>query len=180
MLLKEISSTHKRPVARDSEYGIDGGRYVGLHFNDETKQMLKKIVDDEQIPSPTTTDDLHITVAYSKNDNFDDYSVSGKMEDPICAKIKSFDIFPGQGGNNCLVAKLDCPGCTKLHNRTRELGANYDYDEYIPHITLSYDVGDVNKNYIKQLNNKYKGMEIYADEEYDSPIKTNWEKDMSR
>jgi len=178
MLLNEIKHTHRRPVSRDTEYGVDAGRYIGLHFNPESKDLIKRIANDETIPNAVPPEKLHTTITYSKDNDVKDYSVDGQLQKPICAKIDSFDVFPSQEGKNCLVAKLDCPDCIDKHNKTRELGASYDYDDYIPHITLSYDAGDVDMDKLENLTKKYRGMEIYADEEYDEPLKNNWAKDL--
>lgn len=178
MLLNEIRHTHKRPISRDTEYGIDAGRYVGLHFNDETKSLLKQIASDESIPNVVPPDRLHTTLTYSKDNPVKGYSVSGKLQEPICAKVDSFDIFPSQEGKNCLVMKLDCPECVAKHQQAREMGASYDYDEYIPHITLSYDAGKITPERLDGWTQKYRGTEIYADEEYEEPLKDNWAKDL--
>jgi patatin-like phospholipase/acyl hydrolase len=59
------------------------------------------------------------------------------------------------------VLELDSP---YLHGRFAEamaLGATYDFDEYIPHITLSYNAGDID---IEALN--HNSMDINLVEEY--------------
>lgn len=178
MLLTEIKNDYKRPVTRDHELGIDGGRYIGMHFTPETQEHLKRIVHDEALPHPTPPEKLHTTITYSKDHSVPDYKVAGNLEEPIEGEIDSFDIFPTKEGNNCLVAKLNCPEFVNRHKATRELGATYDYDEYIPHITLSYDVGDVSPDKLEQLNKKYAGTKVYADQEYEEPIKSNWAKDL--
>jgi hypothetical protein len=174
MLLKELKRFPKRPVENDSEYGIDAGRYIGIKFTPDSKRELKNIIDNEGIPNYTDTDDLHSTIAYSKGSNIPGYQVAGKMEKPVEAEIDCFDIFKDQSGKNCLVAKLNAPDLEQLHNKTREHGATHDYDEYIPHVTLSYDAGDINNDLLNKLTKKYKGTKIFGEEEYDSEIIKNW------
>jgi 2'-5' RNA ligase len=181
MFLSEIKKhTFKRPVETDPEYGIEGGggRYIGLHFTPETKERIKKIIHDEGIPEPTPEDKFHTTIAYSKDNSIPDYKVAGRMDNPIDAKIDSFDIFPSQDGRNCLIAKLDCPECVNLHKKTRDMGASYDYDDYIPHVTLSYNAGDYSPEQLDMLSQKYKGFPIVADEEYDEPLNDEWVKNL--
>lgn len=178
MLLREIRNNYKRPVSRDTEYGVDRGRYIGMHFTPETKEHLKRIVHDEALPHPVPDEKLHSTITYSKDNPVADYKVAGKLDDPVEGEIDSFDIFPSQEGNNCLVAKLKCPEFQRRHQMAREMGASYDYDEYIPHITLSYNAGEVSPEKLDSLTQKYKGTRIYADEEYDEPLKDNWAKDL--
>ena len=178
MLLKEIRQNYKRPVTRDAEYGIDAGRYVGMHFTPDTQDLLKKIVHDEKLPNSVPLHKIHTTITYSKDNSVPDYKCDGELEEPIEAEIDSFDLFPTAEGNKCLVAKLNCPEFHRRHSMMRDLGASYDYDEYIPHITLSYNAGDFPSDKLETLNKKYKGTKVYANEEYDEPIKTNWAKDL--
>lgn len=177
MRLNEIRSNYKRPVTQDEEHGIDGGRYIGMHFSPETREQLKRIIHDEGLPHATPSDKLHTTITYSKDNAVSDYKAAGELDEPIEAEIDEFDIFPSAEGKKCLVAKLNCPEFVRRHNLTREMGASYDYDEYYPHITLSYDVGDFSADKLQQLNKKYAGTKIYANEEYDEPIQNNWAKD---
>lgn len=176
MLLKEVKKIHKSPVEPDTEYGVDAGRYIGVHFNSETKELLKKIARSEKISAPVPSDSMHSTVVYSRDNPVKDYTVQGPLEEPIESEIDSFDIFQSGEGKNCLVAKLNAPELINRHKKARELGASYDYDEYIPHVTLSYDAGDIDSSFLNKLNKKYKGYKLYADEEYEEPINTEWVK----
>lgn len=178
MLLTEIKHNYKRPVTKDHEYGIDAGRYIGMNFTPEAKEVLKRIVHDEGIPNSTPAEKMHTTLTYSKGSSVPDYEVEGKLEEPVEAEIDSFDVFPSDEGNNCLVAKLKCDEFHNRHKKAREMGATYDYDEYIPHVTLSYDAGDISSDKLNSWTKKYRGTRIYADEEYDQPIKDNWAKDL--
>lgn len=61
------------------------------------------------------------------------------------------EVFNTQDNKRCLVIKLESEYLT---NRHKELMKNYpsltyDYPEYIPHITLSYDIGDFDISEIK-------------------------------
>lgn len=174
MLLKELKRFPKRPIDDDGEYGIDAGRYIGVKFSSDTKEHLKKIIDDEAIPNSTDIDDIHSTVAYSKGSNIPGYQVAGRFQKPVETEVEQFDIFPTEENKNCLVAKLNAPDLVKMHDDTEKHGATYDFDEYIPHVTLSYDVGDVDNNFLKRLTDRYKGTKLYAEEEYDSEIIDNW------
>lgn len=171
MLLKELKRYPMRPVDDEgTEYGVTAGKYVGVKFTPETKQTLSDIIHKEKVPNAFDTDKLHSTVAYSKGSNIPGYEASGKFDEPIQGEIDSFDVFPSQDGCNCLVAKLNCPELDDLHNQTMEHGANYDFDEYIPHVTFSYDAGEWSKSDLDRLTKKYKGTKIDIDEEYEQPI----------
>lgn len=177
MLLKELKKFPIRPVDDTGEYGVDAGKYIGIRFTPETKEKLKQIIDDEGVPHGLDMDDLHSTIAYSRKSNIPGYEVAGKFEEPEEAEIDDFTIFPGQDeGNNCLVAKLKAPSFVEKHNKTMDHGASYDYDEYIPHVTLSYDAGEWNENDLKELTKKYKGTRLFADEEYENEIEDDFAK----
>lgn len=175
MLLNEIRHIYAKPVEKGTEYGIDSSRYVGVHFTPETKAKIRAIIDDEDIPNGITdVDKYHSTVAYSKGSGFPDYNVSGTLAEPEEGVIDSFDVFPSKDGNNCLVAKLSCPFLHQKHQETLQAGANYDYEEYKPHITLSYDVGEVSQERLKELSDKYAGTRVFINDEYDSPLEDDW------
>jgi len=180
MLLKELKRYPMRPVDdENTEYGVNAGKYVGVRFTPETKQTLSDIIHKEKVPNSIDIEKLHSTVAYSKGSNIPGYEVSGEFEEPIRGEIKEFDIFPSQDGCNCLVAKLNCPELDDLHNQTMEHGATYDYDEYIPHVTLSYDAGDWSKDDLNKLTKKYKGTKIDISEEYETEIEEDFGKSSS-
>ena len=71
------------------------------------------------------------------------------MELPINAETAGLKIFKQQNGKNCLVTVLKSKDLTAHHETIMDkYGATYDFDTYIPHITLSYDIGDLDaKNY---------------------------------
>ena len=180
MLLKELKRFPVRPVDDSGEYGVDTGRYIGIRFTPDTKAKLKRIIDDEGIRNGLDTDDLHSTIAFSRESNIPGYEVAGRFEEPEEAEIKGFTIFPSQDGKNCLVAKLDAPTLVDRHNSTMDHGASYDFDEYIPHVTLSYDAGDLGEDDLKRLTKKYKGEKLLADEEYDSEIEEDFGKSSTK
>ena len=62
-----------------------------------------------------------------------------------------FDVWetsPTQGAKTrCLILKIDCPELVARHKELMdEHEATYDYPVYQPHITLSYDIGDLDIN----------------------------------
>lgn len=65
--------------------------------------------------------------------------------------------------------------CEELHNRheflMKEHDASYDYPTYKPHITLSYDAGEVDLDKLTDLTS-LKDLEITT--EYGEDLKQNW------
>lgn len=108
------------------------GRFV---VDSQTKYNLKSLC--SRLGIDKVTDEFHSTVLYSR-DNIDRLlSYSPSVVYPIECTIKGFKLL---GENeNCLVAELDSPDLYNVHNELKELGANWDYPEFTPHITLSYN-----------------------------------------
>ena len=88
------------------------------------------------IDNAVAAKDLHATVVYSRSE------VIGldliEIVRPLEATPVAFDLFDN-GGKKCLVIKLKSDDLDMLHWMTREMGASYDYIDYHPHITVSYD-----------------------------------------
>lgn len=59
-------------------------------------------------------------------------------------KPTDLDIWFGESGERCLVLKYDCPELCIRHKYLMEThNATYDFPDFTPHITLSYDMCDV-------------------------------------
>lgn len=124
------------------------GTYAAVTFDGDTNKMLVNFCKDNNIPNPLNENDFHCTVTYSRK-HLPDYDPLTTIDPSWQAKADHFEVWES-GANafkdhvtHCLVLKLNCP---ELHERFKyamdDLGATYDYDEYKPHVTLSYDVGE--------------------------------------
>lgn len=141
------------------------GTYVGVHFNKETKDQLAKFAKDNGVPNRFSRDKIHCTVIYSKKPcpNFE----TDQSYYPMEGKFGGYDIFQTQDGQNCLVILIDCPELMARNKEiTDEHGATSDYDEYHPHITLSYNVGDLDVDKLPDYT-----YTIVIDHEYYQPLK---------
>lgn len=125
-----------------------GGSYVGVHFDEDTKNRLKKFASDNNIPNPLRAEKYHTTVLYSLKQD-DTIEPKGKIDPPIVGEPVGFDVWKSSDTNgkpitNCLVLKYKCK---ELDDRHKEIQDKYDvkhtFDEYNAHITLSYDIGDL-------------------------------------
>jgi len=173
MLLIELKYP-SRPVERDPEYGMTIGRYIGVRFTPETKKKIAEIVKSEKIPNPLPPKEYHATVVYSRLSPVKNFKVKGNFKNPVEGVITGFKIFESEGGKRCLVATIDCEYLKSRHKLARKLGASHDYDQYIPHITLSYDVGDsLTASDLEKLTKKYKGTKIQLASEYEEPLDPN-------
>lgn len=111
------------------------GVYVGTLFDNESERLINDFIVDNNIPNPNT--DLHCTLIYSRK--YADFPVSKNVL--IDCYIKELVIF--NNDTNCLVAVLESDYLKERHKELmKRHDLTYDYDEYIPHIALSYDVPD--------------------------------------
>ncbi len=124
------------------------GTYVGVKFDDASLDALMNFVEDNNIPNPLTRPDFHSTVVYSRK-HLPDYEPLGSIDPTWKAKPTGFEIWESKPNaykkehTFCLVMKIDCSNMVDRHNSARDdHGATYDFDEYKPHVTLSYDVGE--------------------------------------
>jgi hypothetical protein len=129
MRLFELSDTEDQP-------SIDG-TYVAARFQPETVINLDAFQADHRIPNPVAPQDFHTTIVHSCKPIF------WRPEPDVdrTAQPIGFDIWETQSGARCLVLLLDSPYLHQRWQVAQDRGAQYDFDQYRPHITLSYDVG---------------------------------------
>lgn len=150
------------------------GTYAGLKFSEDTKKMITAYMDDNDIPNPLDVSKIHSTLLYSRN-YLPDYIPDGQFEQPWKGKPTKLSIFGsnpknGGDGSNCLVLEYKCSKqVARFDKLMAEHDATYDFDEYKPHITLSYDVGDLD---YKNLPKIKKSLEIV--EEYGEDLDLNY------
>lgn len=124
------------------------GSYFAVKFSEMTKNEIIKYVERYEIPNPTHRDLLHATVMFA-SDILTEPSPEGLIVPMIQGKFKCFSIWntkPTDDGTiyNCLVLKFLCPALIWRHKYL--MSRHYpdiEYQQYIPHITLSYDIGDM-------------------------------------
>lgn len=152
-----------------------GGTFVGVRFDPNTNDSLEKWIEENNILNPVGKDKFHSTLIFSavKLKNF---KSKGIIDPPISAIPLEFKIWEVDGGLKfVLVLKLNSP---ELISRHKEIMNNhpeavYNFPEYMPHMTLSYDIDplfDIKK--LTLLNFP----KILIVEEYDNLITENFGK----
>ena len=119
------------------EVAAKKGTYAGVRFSNETLENLAKYIEDNDIPDPHR--DFHCTLLFSRKvlPKYDPI----EYNKPLTGKCKGFELF---NEGKALVLRFDCPELVKRHKELMdEHKATYDYDEYLPHVTLSYDASKV-------------------------------------
>jgi len=164
MKLEEISENKKTP----------DGTYASVHFNEDTINALNEYIENNNIPNPTNVKKIHSTLLYSRN-YLPEYKPQGKLEPAWEGQFKHFSIFSANPKNSrgglVLVMEYACPEQSKRFDELMNIyDATYDFDEYKPHITLSYDIGDFDH---KKLPKFEKPLKIV--EEKSEDLNLNWE-----
>jgi len=140
---------HKENNMKIQEVEKNKGTYAGVKFSDDTVNALIAYCRDNKIANALGAKDFHSTLLYSRK-HLPDYEPQGELTEPYTGTPKEFDVWPSppnafkEKETNCLILTYDCK---ELVNRfdflMDEHDATFDYDEYTPHVTLSYDAGDL-------------------------------------
>lgn len=152
------------------------GTYAGVHFDQNTVRDLKLLQDALAVPNPLSPDKFHSTLLYSRKP-LPNYVPFGEYPIPPTSNTNVFelDVFETASGKRALVLKYDSDFLSGRHNELmKEHGATWDHPSFIPHITLSYDIGDCNIQLgpVSFLSDR----KIVIVEEYGDDINPDWSK----
>lgn len=121
------------------------GTYVSVRFNAETLSNLVELQNKLNLANATPREKMHTTICYSRV--YVPYVPS--YETVLASTNNHLEIWDTKYGKT-LVLVLQSDYLKSRHELSMILGATYDFDEYKPHITLSYDIGetfiDLSKN----------------------------------
>jgi hypothetical protein len=104
--------------------------------------MLLAWAEKNGIPSPTMLEDFHTTIVYSRV-SISDYPVRlSVMHRGWRFAIDHFEMLPTKPGGDkmVLVGVLKAEVLEELHRGLLTLGATHDFPDYIPHISISYEI----------------------------------------
>lgn len=146
---------------------MDTGIYVAVKIGGDSKRCLQQITNQYTIPNMISFSKLHTTIVFSRK--FD--HIVPNSANRFKGIITGYKIFLTRDEKNGLVVELDSKD---LVNRHKELMSMYDltyeFETFIPHFTLSYDVGDnfdVTKLPIPNCS-------IVFESEYVEPLDLDW------
>lgn len=154
------------------------GTYAGIRYDKATTDAIAKYIKDNNIPNAIKADKIHTTLLYSRK-HCPDYIPGGMYKKPYVATPEEFAVWetnPDAGPKTkCLILKLKCQGLVDRHNELmKEHGATYDYAQYQPHVTLSYDIEDLDVDKLPDIRDTVK--QLNAVEEYGEDLDLNWTK----
>lgn len=164
-----------------TEIKTQKGTYAGVKFDEKTTKAITKYLNDNKIPNGLQPSKLHTTVLYSRK-HCPNYKAQGKYSTPIIGTPGEFELWdtsPTEGpSTKCLVLKYNCPDLIKRHEHLMdEHKASFDYDKYQPHITLSYDCGDLEIDELPDI--KQTLPKIVITDEYKEDLNLDWAKSNS-
>lgn len=114
------------------------GAFIELKFDRNTLDNLQKYFIENNIPNQINIKEIHTTLLYSRK-GISNYIPSNQLKGEILTP-KKLHIWKTQEGTNCLVCELENINVVKYHNNLIKYhNASHDYDEYIPHVTFSYN-----------------------------------------
>ncbi|VVC05824.1 Uncharacterised protein [uncultured archaeon] len=107
------------------------GTFASLKLDEKSVQKLSEWVAEHKIVNAIEESKYHCTVVYSRKKvpELEDFSV--KL--PIRAHFYEWKILDG----NVLVLVLKSTRIHSLFDQTKKLGAESDYSEYIPHVSIA-------------------------------------------
>lgn len=147
------------------------GTYVGVRLSPQSTAKLRKFAKQIKVPNLLDNEDMHATVIFSRK-HLDNYKPPGKLDTPMLAEVNTLTVFQKdeEDSKRVLVVTLKSPDLTKRHNEImKEPGATYDFDSYIPHVTLSYDCGDFDET--GHSIKKFFSEPLEINEEYEEELK---------
>ena len=145
-----------------------------------TLYVARRVVNHEEIErwaksqglETTLGEDMHVTIAFSRQ-ALDWHKVGHSWEDKIEIPEggpRSVEVF----GKNAVVLQIAWDSLQWRHQQIISAGATWDHDEYSPHITITYDPGDVDPLTIKP----YRGKIVLGPEIFDQ-VNENWREGVS-
>jgi len=112
------------------------GTYIGINLSDSSIEKLNKWCTESLIPN--CNKEFHVTFIYSKDDLPEDLE---KPNYNLKINRNTYEYALFGDIENILVLKFKCDDLVDLWNKLRKkYNFQYDYPNYIPHITISYNV----------------------------------------
>lgn len=116
------------------------GLFIGLEVSEKDVENIKAFQEEIQLTHPVKTEELHCTL-FATSDNFE---YNNPTQLPLVIENLTLGKIKIQSGVDCLVLYFTSPELENKHNLIRDtFKVKPYYQSFIPHITLSYDCGDI-------------------------------------
>ena len=152
------------------------GTYAGARFSDDSKKSIRNYIEKNGIPNSPHDDKLHSTILYSRK-YLPEYEAQGMYDPAMKATPTGTEVWPSQPDEQghrkrCLVLTFDSPDLVGRHESLmKRHEAMYDFDQYKPHVTLSYDIGD---DFDEDKLPDFGEEELEITQEYTENLNTDW------
>lgn len=105
-------------------------------------------------------DDLHVTQLYSQSPVV--WNTFDPMTDELVIKGGPREVHP-LGDEGAIVLRFDAAPLQKRHREFLEGGGSHGYDSYKPHVTITYEPGDLDISQVEAFT----GPLIFGPEEFE-------------
>lgn len=115
----------------------NSGTFVSLKLTADSSHLLATWMKENNVPDPVKIEDLHVTIIYDRNSEFPWEPEKYRINlDPKTYRLALFGT-----NNNILVLSFKNKLLSDKHHKAKkEHNIQWDFDEYIPHITLTKDL----------------------------------------
>lgn len=122
---------------------------------------------DQGFETTVSADDLHVTIAYSRQ-ALDWMKVGGdwssRQDGGLTVAPGGARLVEPLGSEGAVVLLFNSSELAWRHMQIREAGASWDYEEYQPHVTITYAAGDLDLSKVEPYRGKIEfGPEIFED-----------------
>jgi hypothetical protein len=144
---KEFVLENEEQEKMENEIHFPGGVYISVKLSEDTQKAVREY-QEKYLKGHKINEELHCTLIYSKKPYVDD------IEPKDYTAIGTFQEFSLFGlKEDTLVAEINSQDLTRRNAElTEEYGFISDFDEYKSHITLSYDIENIDLNSLPPMN----------------------------
>ena len=147
------------------------GTYAAVTFDTHTNKEIHNYTTATSLPNAVRLDQLHTTLLYSRK-HLPDYKPHGIMMAMYGTPV-GLEVWPSKGSERCLLLKYDCPELCARHAYLMSThNATYDFHDYVPHVTLSYDIGKLDISALPDVREYVKAIVIVN--EYSRELILDW------
>lgn len=146
------------------------GTYVAVKFSDETLDALQQLQSELKLLNKVKREDLHSTIVYSRVKI--PYRINKvDTNEALVSQNQSLQLWETSDGKALVLLMNDAASLKFRHDYAKVLGATYDFPDYLPHITLSYNVG------VQKVELFDTQIDIVTSHEYVEDLDLDWAKD---
>jgi len=155
------------------------GTYAAVKFSKESTRRINNFLKEFNLEKDFD-DDYHCTLIYSRKlipfykTSKGVKQVKNKASNSLSKliSVKGIGTFDTPEGKN-LHLVLNCKFCELRFKEAMQKGAEYDYNQYVPHITLLYD-SQISDDKLKEMDKASKLLKLEISEEYIEPLNENY------